>query len=67
MSTQISKIVSVELDRSRNFRHCIRFKDATGHTMEIIKVKESTGYEQFETVWKALCAHPDFHPEPRKE
>ena len=64
---EINQIKSIELDRSKPFKHCIRVKDATGHTIEIIPVKESTGWEQFNEVWKALCAHPDFHPEPRKE
>ena len=62
----ISTIASVELDRSVPFHHTIRIKDHTGFTMETIPVNDSTGWEQFEEVWVALCKHPEFNLKGKK-
>ncbi len=58
----INQIHSIELDRSRNFKHVIRLKDANEHSLEVIPVKESTAWEQFVHVYKAWVNHKDFHP-----
>ena len=60
MSLEISDIRSIELDRSTPFHHCIRMKDASGHSLEIIKVNEVDGWAQFVHVYKAWSSHKDF-------
>ncbi len=61
MSLKISDIRSVELDREKPFHHCIRLKDASGYSLEVIPVNESEEWAQFETVYKAWCQHPHFN------
>ena len=58
---EISDIKSIELDRSVMFRHCIRIKDTTEHTIELIPVKENVGWEQFKEVVFAWTTHPDYN------
>ena len=66
MNLQISQIKSVELDRSKPFHHVIRLKDANGHSLEVIPVNESTGYEQFKAVYIAWASHESFNPKTKK-
>ena len=64
---QISQIKSVELDRSVPFNHCVRIKNSLGDSIQVIPVKESNEWEQFQTIFKAWAEHPDFYPEPPTE
>jgi hypothetical protein len=63
----IKDIKSIELDRSKPFNHVVRIKDITGHSIQVIPVKESNEWEQFQTIFKAWAEHPDFSPEPPTE
>ncbi len=63
---EIKNVKSIELDRSIPFRHVVKLKDSTGHTLETIPVNESTGWEQFSLIYKSWCNHPDFHPKQKK-
>ncbi len=63
---EIKDIKSVELDRSVPFKHVIRLKDATGHSLEVIPVNEADGYAQFTVVYKAWVNHKDFHPKEER-
>lgn len=49
---QINKITSIELDRSKPFRHVIRIKQGD-FTLETIPVKETNGNEVLQIVTKA--------------
>ena len=57
----ISEIASIELDRTVMFRHCIRIKDRTGHTIELIPVKENVEWEQFQEVVHAWTKHKEYN------
>lgn len=57
----ISQIKSIELDRSKPFEHRVIFRSKTGHILEVIAVKETTAWEEFEIIYKAWCNHPDFN------
>lgn len=58
---RIVDVASIELDRSKPFNHRVIFRDETGHALEIVKVKETTAWEEFQIIYKAWCEHPDFN------
>ena len=57
---EISDIASIELDRTRPFKHKILIKDSTGYVLQEISVTETAGWEKLATVYKAWVEHPDF-------
>jgi hypothetical protein len=61
---KISQIRSIELDRSRAFKHRIIFYDDIGYELDSISVTEVAGWEKFNEVYKAWCKHPDFKGGP---
>ena len=63
----ISKIGSIELDRSVPFSHVVRIKDRTGYSLEVIPVQESTGFEQFKLIYESWAKHPDANLSPPTE
>jgi len=60
---EIKDIKSLELDRTKAFQHCIRFKDYAGMTMEVLMVNDSEEWAQFEKVYRAWVNHPDYNGE----
>ena len=64
---EVNDIHSVELDMSKPFNHCIRIKDKSGHSLQVIPVKENAGNEQLRLITEAWLAHPRANPEPPTE
>ena len=58
---RISQIASIELDREKPFNHCVRIKDSSGNSLQVVPVKESAGWEQFSIIYKAWVSHPEFN------
>lgn len=56
----IANIRSIELDRTKPFKHEILIKDDTGFIMERIPVTEVAGWEKLNEVYQAWCNHPDY-------
>jgi len=63
----VSDIHSVELDMEKPFNHCIRIKDKTGYSLQVIPVKENVGNEQLRLITEAWLSHPAASPEPPTE
>ena len=63
----ISDIHSIELDMTKAFNHCIRIKDKSGNSIQVIPVREDVANEQLAVIYKAWASHPDFNPEPPTE
>jgi len=60
MSDQISKIRSIELDRTTLFKHKILLKDEAGWILEEIPVKENNGWEVFKMIYEKWVNHPSY-------
>ena len=63
----ISRIHSIELDRSDPFHHYIVFKDSIGYEIERNKVRANTSWESYNNVLKAWFEHKDFNGINKKE
>jgi len=64
---QVEDIHSVELDMTTPFRHVIRIKDKTGHSLQVVPVKENAGNEQLALITNAWLSHPKAQPNPPTE
>ncbi len=62
----ISKIASIELDRTKPFKHYIKFKDKDGWIIEQQKVPDSKSDAIYKEVIKAWMSHPDFNPKVKQ-
>ena len=62
---EIRQIASIELDRSKPFKHEILFRDSTGYILDRQLVDESKAWEQFKVVYEAWCNHPEFNGQPK--
>lgn len=60
MSDQIAQIRSIELDRTKLFKHRILLRDSTGYILEEIPVKEDNEWEVFKLIYTQWVNHPSY-------
>lgn len=63
MAYQISQIKSIELCRTRPFKHVINIKSDNDYVLEAIPVNESEEWAQYQKVIEAWFQHPEYNGE----